>query len=107
MRLFVGIPLAEAVQEEVAKATARPRQREDGLRWTASESWHITLQFLGETGADASKCVAAQLGEVRAAAVPVRLGQFGIFERAGAFVILVEVSRELAALVERVTAATG
>ena len=70
MRLFVGIPLSDEVVRELAAVVARLRPGAGNLRWTASESWHITLQFLGETAPEQYECLAARLGEVRAA--PVR-----------------------------------
>ena len=107
MRLFVGIPLEDVVQGEVASVVARLRQRGVILRWTAPESWHITLQFLGEVKQDRYECVAARLGEVRSAPVPVYLGALGSFDRAGIVLVSVEVTQEIAVLQQRVTAATA
>ena len=45
MRLFAGIPLAAAVIDELSAISIRLRSNDDGLRWSAPESWHITLQF--------------------------------------------------------------
>jgi 2'-5' RNA ligase len=106
MRLFAGIPLADEVVEELAKMTARLRRKEDGLRWSAAEGWHVTLQFLGSVDAERYECVVARLREVRGVAVPVRLEGVGFFERAGVFFAGVRVSPELVALQRRVTAAT-
>ncbi len=106
MRLFVGIPLSEAVHRELAAVVKRLRPRAGNLRWTAPESWHITLQFLGETARDGYECVVARLGEVRVAPVPIRLGALGAFDRAGVVHVDVEVTRELAQLQQRVMAAT-
>ncbi len=112
MRLFVGIPLEDAVARELAAAVARLRSREsvardDGLRWTAPESWHITLEFLGNATAEQLECLRARLGEVRSAAVPVQLGELGCFDRAGVFFAGVSVTPGLAALQQHVTAATS
>jgi 2'-5' RNA ligase len=112
MRLFVGIPLADAAARELAAAVARMRSRESvarsgGLRWTAPESWHITLQFLGNATAEQLECLRARLGEVRSAAVPVQLGELGCFDRAGVFFASVNVTPGLAALQQHVTAATN
>jgi len=85
MRLFVGIPLAEAVVEELSKVSLRFRAKDDGLRWSARESWHITLQFLGNTGQEQYECVVARLRELRFQSVPVRLEGLGFFDRAGIF----------------------
>lgn len=106
MRLFVGVALAEAVRDELGAVVGRLKSKQDGLRWTEPESWHVTLQFLGSTDAEAYKCVAARLGEVRAGAVPVELDGVGCFERAGIFYAGVKVTAELVALQQRVVAAT-
>jgi RNA 2',3'-cyclic 3'-phosphodiesterase len=107
MRLFVGIPLAEAVVEELSKVSLRFRAKDDGLRWSAPESWHITLQFLGNTGDDQYACVAARLGELRFQPVPIRIEELGFFDRAGVFFAGVDLSPELIALQQRVAVATS
>ena len=107
MRLFAGIPLAGAVMRELAAVVTRLRGNDGGLRWTAPESWHITLQFLGNATAEQLECLKARLGEVRSVPVPVRLGELGCFDRAGVFFAGVVVGPELAALQERVVAATS
>ena len=107
MRLFVGIPLAAVVIGELAAVSARLRSKEDGLRWTAPESWHVTLQFLGNTGPEKYACLAARLREVSSPPVPVRLEELGFFERAGIFFAGVGLTPELVSLAQRVTAATG
>ena len=107
MRLFIGIPLAAAVIDELAATVARYRRREDGLRWTAPETWHITLQFLGETNAEQYECLTARLGELRSQPVPVQLQGLGLFERTGVFFAGVKVSSQLLALQQRMIAATS
>lgn len=107
MRLFVGIALAEKVTAQLERACARLRAHGDGLRWSAPESWHVTLQFLGNVGEEQFACLQARLAEVHAAPVPVRLGALGIFERAGGLLVKVEPTEELVELQRRVVAATG
>ncbi len=107
MRLFVGIPLSDEVVHELAAVVARLRPGAGNLRWTASESWHITLQFLGETTQEHYECLAARLGEVHAAPVAVQLGELGFFDRAGVFFADVVVAPGLIALKQRVIAATS
>jgi 2'-5' RNA ligase len=115
MRLFIGIPLAEKVVAEVTEVVERLRSKReaghaagmrDGLRWTKPESWHITLQFLGETAPAKLTGLVAHLNEVHFPPVPIRLGELGFFERAGVFNVDVQLSRELAELQQRVTEAT-
>jgi 2'-5' RNA ligase len=105
MRLFVGIPLAAEVMEQLSAVSMRLHASEDGLRWSAPESWHITLQFLGNT--PEYECIVARLKELRSPPVPVNLEGLGFFERAGVFFAGVRLTPELEALQQRVTAATG
>jgi 2'-5' RNA ligase len=107
MRLFVGISLATTVIDEFSAASARLKSREDRLRWTAPESWHITLQFLGNTGPEAYACLAARLGELRSPPVAIQLEALVVFDRAGIFSASVRLTPELLSLHQRVTAATA
>lgn len=107
MRLFVGIPLPDAVLVELSAVVARLRSGADGLRWMERDSWHITLQFLGNTEQERYECLEARLGAVRSAPVPVRLGDLGCFDRAGVFFVDVAVGPELVSLAERVRAPTN
>jgi RNA 2',3'-cyclic 3'-phosphodiesterase len=106
MRLFVGIPLAASVIEQLEKVSMRHRQKEDGLRWSTPESWHITLQFLGNTSETQYECVVPRLRELRVAPVPIELDELGFFDRAGIFYTGVAITPELLALQQCVTAAT-
>jgi 2'-5' RNA ligase len=106
MRLFVGIPLAVAVTDELRASSARLRSAGDSLRWTVPESWHITLQFLGNTGRESYECVVAQLRGVRSPSVSVCLEGLSCFERAGILIARGMLTPELLLLQERVTAAT-
>ncbi len=107
MRLFVAIPLAASAIGELSATAARLRSGEDGLRWTAPESWHITLQFLGNAGPEQSKCLVAQLHKLHLPPVPIRLEELGCFDRTGVVFAGVRVSPELLLLQQRVTAATA
>lgn len=105
MRLFIGIPLAPKVKNELAAICARLKSNADALRWSAAGSWHITLQFLGNTPQDRYACVIAGLRQLHAAPLPVALEGLGCFDRAGVFFAGVQVSRELSLLQRQVTTA--
>jgi 2'-5' RNA ligase len=107
MRLFIGIPLAAAVLSELKAVSARLRSNADGLRWAAPETWHITLQFLGNTDPERYQCLVDRLGALRCPLVPVRLEELGCFDRAGIFFAGVGLTPELVSLEQRVTAATA
>ncbi len=106
MRLFVAIPLAVTVVEELAAIRRRLQSGGDGLRWTAAESWHITLQFLGNTGQEQCASVVDRLRGVRSAPVEIVLEGLDCFDRAGVFFAGVRLTPELVLLQQRVTAAT-
>jgi 2'-5' RNA ligase len=107
MRLFVAIPLAEAVVRELKAAVARLRRKQDGLRWTAPESWHITLQFLGNATPEQLTCLRQRLAEVRFTPLTVRLGELGSFPRTGVVFVDVAASGQLTALAQSVVRATS
>jgi 2'-5' RNA ligase len=106
MRLFIGIPLAAAVIDELRTASARLRSSADGLRWTAPESWHVTLQFLGNTSPDQLACIVPRLRALQSPHVPVCLEALDCFERAGVLIARIQPTPELLLLQQRVTAAT-
>jgi len=106
MRLFIGIPLAAPVIEQLEKISIRHRMEGDGLRWSTPESWHITLQFLGSASEAQYECIVARLHEMRAAPVPIELEELGFFDRAGIFFAGIAITPGLVALQQNVIAAT-
>jgi RNA 2',3'-cyclic 3'-phosphodiesterase len=107
MRLFLAIPLAEAVTLELEGLVARLRRFAAHVRFTARESWHITLQFLGSASPDQLKCLIAHLTEVGSVPFAVRIGELGFFDRAGVLFAEVAVTPALVRLQQRVVAATA
>lgn len=87
MRLFVALPLDEAVREGLASATApwRAGERPDaeGWRWARPDGWHITLAFLGQVEEERVAEVGPVVGERVVATGPValELGELGRFGR--------------------------
>lgn len=109
LRLFIGIPLAAAMATDLAAAVHRLRSKgaPDTLRWSAPESWHITLQFLGSTTLQQYECVTVHLRELRHAPVQIRLATLDTFDRAGVLFVDIPVTPELLALQQAVTAVTA
>jgi 2'-5' RNA ligase len=106
MRIFVGIPLTAAVIDELSAISQRLQSDGDGLRWSAPESWHISLQFLGNAGQEQLECTVARLHEIHLPSVPIWIAGLGFFDRAGIVFVGVRLTPELLLLQERVTAAT-
>jgi 2'-5' RNA ligase len=112
-RLFIGIPLAAATASDLTAAvnrlrsTANQRAAPGSLRWSAPESWHITLQFLGSTTPQQYECVTERLRALRQPPVSIELGAIGTFDRVGVLFVDVRVSPQLASLQQTVTRATS
>jgi len=107
MRLFIGIPLQPKVVGELSAICKCLRSVRDGLRWSSPDSWHITLQFLGETSGERYSCLVSRLRDLRSPGVSVQLEGLDCFDRVGVFFAGVNVSPELAHLQRLVTAATA
>jgi 2'-5' RNA ligase len=98
--------LSTAVIDELRAVSTHLKSAGDGLRWTSPESWHVTLQFLGNTSPEQYACVVARLHALYAPPVPVCLEALDSFERAGILIVRVRLTPELLLLQERVTEAT-
>lgn len=107
MRLFIGIPIADSTVRELSQLRANLRAHAGDLRWSAPESWHVTLQFLGNASPEQLDCLTNRLAELRSAPISIQLGAVDVFDRAGVFIVEVQTTPELAALQKRVTAATA
>lgn len=107
MRLFIGIPLAAEVIDRLQRITNSLRAAGDNLRWASPETWHITLQFLGETSTEKYACAVQRLCALRSPQVPIWLEGAGFFDRAGVFYAGVHVSAELRELQKQVVTATA
>jgi 2'-5' RNA ligase len=49
MRLFVALDIDQEIREHIAAFSDEMRALAPGVRWVGPETFHITLQFLGET----------------------------------------------------------
>lgn len=81
MRLFVALTPPPAVVSGLEAAVAPLRGQWPGLRWTGRDDWHVTLAFLGETGAPAADRLAPRLERAAVRHHPLQLALAG----AGAF----------------------
>jgi RNA 2',3'-cyclic 3'-phosphodiesterase len=109
MRLFVAIPVPQETSRELGEAVARMRTWPctEGLRWSPPESWHITLQFLGNAATQQYSCVVERLRQIRIKRVEIVPEGIGTFERVGILYAGVKRTSKLDDLERLVTAATG
>jgi 2'-5' RNA ligase len=84
-RCFVAVPLDEDLRARLAGAVDgwRTDPRTDGLRWTATESLHLTLAFIGDVDHDRVPTLtsAIELVGERHARLVAPTGRLGAFAR--------------------------
>jgi len=81
MRLFVAINLPGEERDRIAAATLAVRESGLPVHWGSSDSYHLTLRFLGEVEDGVARQVASVVSEVAAShvAFPLRLRGAGVF----------------------------
>ena len=74
-RLFVAIPVPEAVRQAIAllQAAWKPALPRDAVRWTNGDQLHLTLKFLGEVETGRVQALTDALRTVGREAAPLRL----------------------------------
>jgi 2'-5' RNA ligase len=69
LRLFIALPLAEAVRQNLGRLIQRVATTGDGVKWVEPHNLHITLKFLGDQLPEKVPEISAAL-VAAAAAVP-------------------------------------
>lgn len=91
-RCFVAVPIGEELRARLAGYVGQLRRapRGQALRWADSETWHVTLAFLGDTDAAATPALGRALAGVagRHAAFRVTTGGIGSFPAGGRLRVL-------------------
>jgi 2'-5' RNA ligase len=78
VRLFAGLPAPPPIQALWADRLSRLKRSGPHASWVVPENLHITLKFLGETGAHRLEEITAALKEAAAPFVPVALPFEGV-----------------------------
>lgn len=106
MRLFVALDIDPDIRERIAAFREEMGSLAPGVRWVGPETFHITLQFLGET--NKGDAIKAALAQVKAVPVPLAFRGAGFFptpQRARVFWVGIEAGAELQSLVANLGAA--
>ena len=77
MRLFVALDIDSEIRRRIAEFRDEMRSLAPDVRWVGPETFHITLQFLGET--DKLDEIRQALQQVKAASVPLTFRGAGFF----------------------------
>jgi RNA 2',3'-cyclic 3'-phosphodiesterase len=77
MRLFVALDIDPEIRRRIAEFRDKLRPYAPDVRWVGAETFHITVQFLGETAK--LEEIRAALQQVRGAAIPLNFRGTGFF----------------------------
>jgi len=80
LRLFIGIPIPEPVQDEIIRGQQelQPLVPRDVARWARPDQFHLTLRFLGDVPADGVEDLKKSVGAVCRNAWPLSLRAEGV-----------------------------
>lgn len=101
MRLFVALDLEPAIRERLALFRNRVKPLAPAVRWVGPETFHVTLQFLGEV--QSATGIQKALSEVRSPPVALNIRGTGFFPNARAprvFWVGIESDERLQALAD-------
>jgi 2'-5' RNA ligase len=77
MRLFVALDIDEAILQRLDDYVRTLSPRLSGVRFVRSDTYHVTLKFLGEVKNEAP--VREHLGNIRASCFDITIGGVGFF----------------------------
>lgn len=80
MRLFVALDIEPEIRKRIAEFREQMRAYAPDVRWVGPESFHITVQFLGET--TKAEEIRAALERAQSAAIPMAFRGTGFFPSA-------------------------
>ncbi|HZT23656.1 MAG TPA: RNA 2',3'-cyclic phosphodiesterase [Verrucomicrobiae bacterium] len=80
LRLFVAIPIPEAVRNEIAPVQDELKRLAPAhtVRWVKPEQFHLTLKFLGDVSVEEVKALQQAVGSVCAARPALALRAYGL-----------------------------
>jgi len=110
MRLFVALDITDDIRERIATFISETRPFAPDARWTAPESWHVTLAFIGERSENILPTLKGELAKVQCNETQVAFRGYGFFPHPGSarvFWVGIEAAKDLAMLASEVSRASG
>ncbi len=80
MRLFVALDIDPEIRRRIGEFCERMRPYAPEVRWVGAETFHITLQFLGET--EKRDAIQTSLQQIHSAAIAMTFRGTGFFPNA-------------------------
>lgn len=103
MRLFSALPLSPEAIERLTRVRLRLSAPDDGLRWSAPEQWHITLQFYGDVEPARAECLGNVFERGAAGSPEIVLDGLGRFAAKGILFASVAITPSLQEFQRNVT----
>lgn len=107
MRLFIAIALPAPAASRLAEELQVVQRLAPQLRWMKPETWHMTLQFLGNVTAERTESLIEHLESVKQARFSLKFARLECFDRAGALVALLRTNPALDSLRTAISQATS
>ena len=79
MRLFVALDIEPEIRKRIADFRSQMKAFAPEVRWVGPETFHVTLQFLGET--TKLDQIQSALGQVKSSPVPLTFRGTGFFPK--------------------------
>ena len=77
MRLFVALDIGPEIRKRLAEFRSQMKAFAPDVRWVGPETFHVTLQFLGET--KKLEEIQSALAQVKGSAIPLTFRNAGFF----------------------------
>jgi RNA 2',3'-cyclic 3'-phosphodiesterase len=109
MRLFVALDIPEEIRGRIARFQEGLKAVAPDVRWVSTESFHVTLKFIGEAPGDHVDGYKHALNDVRSQRFEVSFRGYGFFPTARSARVLwvgIEAPEDLAQLAQSVDRAT-
>jgi 2'-5' RNA ligase len=81
VRAFFGLPLPDALRDELGRYLSECAGVAAGFRWTPASNLHLTIRFVGSIERVLVDDIARRLGQIDLRGFEIELGDVGAFKR--------------------------